>query len=57
MTGGLMRVIVLTLLSLTCLAAACRERKVVETRPDYGASQSASEKAHQSLDQEAGAGR
>ncbi|MEK7390391.1 MAG: hypothetical protein AAB036_11925 [Elusimicrobiota bacterium] len=52
-----MRVIVLTLLSLTCLAAACRERKVVETRPDYGASQSASEKAHQSLDQEAGAGR
>ncbi len=42
----------LALLALSALAAACHERKA-EPRPDYEGSRSSSEKAHQSLDNEA----
>ena len=47
-----MKKTLLALIVLSAFAAACHERKT-ETRPDYGSSQSASERAHKSLDQEA----
>lgn len=43
----------LALIVLSAFAAACHERKT-EPRPDYDGSHSASEKAHKSLDNEAG---
>jgi hypothetical protein len=42
----------LALIVLSALAAACKERK--EPRPNYEGSHNASEKAHKSLDKEAG---
>jgi hypothetical protein len=47
-----MKKTMLALLVLSALAAACKERKA-DPRPDYEGSHSASEKAHQSLDNEA----
>lgn len=44
-----MKKTLLALLALSALAAACHERKA-EPRPDYEGTRSASEKAHQSLD-------
>ena len=43
----------LALIVLSAFAAACHERKT-EPRPNYEGSHSASEKAHDSLDKEAG---
>ncbi len=49
-----MKNLILAVLALAALAAAaCHERKA-EPRPNYEGSSSASEKAHQSLDKEAG---
>lgn len=41
------------LIAASALAAACKERKA-EPRPNYEGSHSASERAHESLDKEAG---
>ena len=43
----------LALVALSLFAAACHERKA-EPRPNYEGSQSASERAHDSLDKEPG---
>ena len=49
-----MKNVILVVIALAALAsAACYERKA-EPRPDYDGSHSASEKAHRSLDKEAG---
>lgn len=48
-----MKKTLLALIVLSAFAAACHERKA-EPRPNYEGSSSASEKAHQSLDKEAG---
>lgn len=47
-----MKKLLLALIVLSAFAAACHERKA-EPRPDYEGSHRASEKAHQSLDNEA----
>lgn len=47
-----MKKTLLALIVLSAFAAACHERKA-EPRPDYEGSNRASEKAHQSLDDEA----
>lgn len=53
MNGDNMKRILFVLLFASALAAAaCKERK--EPRPNYEGSHSASEKAHKSLDNEAG---
>jgi hypothetical protein len=45
----------LALIVLSAVAAACHERKAATApRPDYDGSRAASEKAHKSLDNEAG---
>lgn len=48
-----MKKTLLVLVVLSAFAAACKERKA-DPRPNYEGSHSASEKAHQSLDNEAG---
>lgn len=48
-----MKKILLALIAVSALAAACRERKA-DPRPNYEGSRSASERAHESLDKEAG---
>lgn len=47
-----MKKTLLALIVLSAFAAACKERKA-DPRPNYEGSHSASEKAHQSLDNEA----
>ncbi len=47
-----MKKTLLALIVLSAFAAACHERKA-EPRPNYEGSNSASEKAHDSLDKEA----
>lgn len=47
-----MKKTLLVFVVLSAFAAACKERK--EPRPNYEGSHSASEKAHKSLDKEAG---
>ncbi len=48
-----MKKTLLVLIVWSAFAAACHERKT-ETAPNYQGSQGASQKAHQSLDKEAG---
>ncbi|MBI2384499.1 MAG: hypothetical protein HYV14_00640 [Elusimicrobia bacterium] len=48
-----MKKTLLALIVLSAFAAACKERKA-DPRPNYEGSHSASEKAHRSLDKEAG---
>ncbi len=47
-----MKKLLLALIVVSAFAAACKERKA-DPRPNYEGSHSASEKAHQSLDNEA----
>ena len=48
-----MKKTLLVLVVLSAFAAACKERKA-DPRPNYEGSHSASERAHDSLDKEAG---
>ena len=48
-----MKKTLLALIVLAAFAAACKERKA-DPRPNYEDSHSASERAHESLDKEAG---
>lgn len=48
-----MKKTLLALIVLSAFAAACHERKA-EPRPNYEGSKSASDRAHSSLDKEAG---
>lgn len=50
-----MKKTMLALLVLSAFAAACHERKSApEAAPDYDGSRAASQRAHESLDREAG---
>ena len=48
-----MKKTLLVLIALSAFAVACKERKA-DPRPDYEGSHRASERAHDSLDREAG---